>query len=123
MADTDTDTGTRSALRVEVGADGIAVATMDSPGRSMNVLDDTLAEPLTALVGRLEADAAIKGLVVTTGKRDFLAGADVERLAALATAQEAFDESMRFKAVLRRLERAGKPVVAAIRGKCLGGGL
>jgi 3-hydroxyacyl-CoA dehydrogenase/enoyl-CoA hydratase/3-hydroxybutyryl-CoA epimerase len=123
MADIDTDTGRGYALRVELGADGVAVATMDAPGRTMNVLDDALAEPLAALVERLAGDAAIRGLVLATGKPDFLAGADVARLAALATAQEAFDESMRFKAVLRRLERAGKPVVAAIRGKCLGAGL
>ncbi|HEY8973560.1 MAG TPA: 3-hydroxyacyl-CoA dehydrogenase NAD-binding domain-containing protein, partial [Burkholderiaceae bacterium] len=110
-------------LDVMVGDDGIAVATMDSPGRSMNVLDDELAQPLAALVERLETDASVKGLVLRSGKKDFLAGADIDRLRALASAQEAFDESMRLKKALRRLELCGKPVVAAINGKCLGGGL
>ncbi|MBC7665870.1 MAG: enoyl-CoA hydratase/isomerase family protein [Caulobacter sp.] len=111
------------ALTLVVDADGIATATMDLPGRSMNVLNDELAEPLAALIERLVADASIKGLVLASGKKDFLAGADVDRLRALSSAQEAFDESMRFKKLLRRMELGGKPVVAAINGKCLGGGL
>ena len=111
------------ALSVVVDADGIATATMNSPGRSMNVLDDELAEPLAALIERLATDASIKGLILASGKKDFLAGADVDRLRLLSTAQQAFDESMRFKKILRRMELAGKPVVAAINGKCLGGGL
>ncbi|MFL6699511.1 MAG: enoyl-CoA hydratase-related protein, partial [Vitreoscilla sp.] len=111
------------ALNLSIDADGIATATMDSPGRSMNVLNDDLARPLAALIERLETDAGIKGLILASGKKDFLAGADVDRLRALETAQQAFDESMRFKKLLRRMELAGKPVVAAINGKCLGGGL
>ncbi|MEO5686312.1 MAG: 3-hydroxyacyl-CoA dehydrogenase NAD-binding domain-containing protein [Burkholderiaceae bacterium] len=111
------------ALTVTVDADGIATATMNSPGRSMNVLNDELAEPLAALIDRLATDATIKGLILASGKKDFLAGADVDRLRALASAQEAFDESMRFKKLLRRMELGAKPVVAAINGKCLGGGL
>jgi len=111
------------ALIVTVDADGIATATMDCPGRSMNVLDDELALPLAALIERVLGDASIKGLIIASGKKDFLAGADVDRLRALETAQQAFDESMRFKQVLRRMELGGKPVVAAINGKCLGGGL
>ena len=112
-----------NALKLTVDADGIATATMDSPGRSMNVLDDKLAAGLAALVDRLETDASIKGLVLASGKKDFLAGADIDRLRALSSAREAFDESMRFKKALRRLELCGKPAVAAINGKCLGGGL
>ena len=111
------------ALQVTVDADGIATATMNSPGRSMNVLDDELGVPLAALIERLATDATIKGLILASGKKDFLAGADVDRLRALSSAQEAFDESMRFKKLLRRMELGGKPVVAAINGKCLGGGL
>jgi 3-hydroxyacyl-CoA dehydrogenase/enoyl-CoA hydratase/3-hydroxybutyryl-CoA epimerase len=111
------------ALNIVVDADGIATATMDLPNRSMNVLDDDLAVPLAALIERLAADASIKGLVLASGKKDFLAGADVDRLRALASAREAFDESMRFKRLLRKMELGGKPVVAAINGKCLGGGL
>jgi 3-hydroxyacyl-CoA dehydrogenase/enoyl-CoA hydratase/3-hydroxybutyryl-CoA epimerase len=112
-----------SALEIAVDERGIATATMDQPGRSMNVLDEALGAALTALVERLETDAALTGAILVSGKADFLAGADIDRLRALASAQEAFDESMRFKTALRRLERCGKPVVAVLHGKCLGGGL
>ena len=112
-----------NALKIERGADGIVVATMDLPGHSMNVLNDDLAIPLGGLADLLEGDAGITGLILTSAKKDFLAGADVDRLRRLSGAQEAFDESMRFKAFMRRLEKCGKPVVAVIQGMCLGGGL
>ena len=112
-----------AAIRTELGADGVLLATLDQPGRAMNVLNEELATPFAALVERLETDPAVKGLILASGKPDFLAGADVDRLWAITSAQEAFDESMRFKRLLRRLELAGKPVVAMIQGRCLGGGL
>ena len=112
-----------AALNVTIDAEGVATATMDSPGRSMNVLDEALAVPLAALIERVVSDTRIKGLILASGKKDFLAGADVDRLRALSSAQEAFDESTRFRRLLRTLELGRKPVVAAINGKCLGGGL
>lgn len=112
-----------SAITFELGADGVLLATMDLAGKPMNVIDDEMAGALAGLVERLETDAAVKGLVLASGKKDFFAGADVDRLWAITTARQAFDESMRFKAFLRRIERAGKPVVAALHGRCLGGGL
>ncbi|MEH0166935.1 3-hydroxyacyl-CoA dehydrogenase NAD-binding domain-containing protein [Roseateles microcysteis] len=112
-----------SALRCELEEGGLLVATMDLPGHAMNVLNDELALPLAELAARLETDAAVMALILRSAKPDFLAGADVDRLRALGTAQQAFDESMRFKAFIRRLERCGKPVVAVLNGRCLGGGL
>ncbi len=112
-----------SAITLQLGEDGILLATMDHPSKPMNVLDDELAGPLAGLIERLEGDPAVRGLVLASGKPDFLAGADIDRLRALEDAQQAFDESMRFKRCLRRLESCGKPVAAVIRGRCLGGGL
>jgi 3-hydroxyacyl-CoA dehydrogenase/enoyl-CoA hydratase/3-hydroxybutyryl-CoA epimerase len=111
------------ALEIQVDARGIATATMNLPGRSMNVLDDELGGALADFVDRLESDPGLTGAMLVSSKPDFLAGADIDRLRDLLSAQEAFDESMRFKAALRRMERAGKPVVAVIWGQCLGGGL
>jgi 3-hydroxyacyl-CoA dehydrogenase/enoyl-CoA hydratase/3-hydroxybutyryl-CoA epimerase len=111
------------AIALELDSEGMLLATLDLPGKPMNVIDAALAEALGALVERLEKDAEVKGLILASGKNDFLAGADIDHLWSISTAKQAFEESMRFKAILRRLERCGKPVVAAIHGRCLGGGL
>ena len=111
------------AITSELGADGVLLATMDLAGKPMNVIDGEMAEALAALVMQLESDAAVKGLILASGKKDFFAGADVDHLWKLDSATQAFEESMRFKSWLRRIERCGKPVVAAIHGRCLGGGL
>jgi len=112
-----------SALQLDKGDDGVVIATMDLPGSSMNVLNEALALPLQALAELLERDPTVKGLILRSGKKDFLAGADIDRLRAIETAQQAFDESMQFKRIIRRIEKGGKPVVALINGQCKGGGL
>ncbi|HEX2011395.1 MAG TPA: 3-hydroxyacyl-CoA dehydrogenase NAD-binding domain-containing protein, partial [Roseateles sp.] len=65
----------------------------------------------------------VTGLILRSGKKDFLAGADIDRLRALETAQQAFDASTDLKRFIRRFEKCGKPVVAVINGQCKGGGL
>jgi len=112
-----------SALTIEKGEDGIVIATMDLAGHSMNVLNEELATPLAGLPDLLEQDASVKGLILRSSKKDFLAGADIDRLRALSSAQEAFDESMKLKRFIRRFEKCGKPVVAILNGQCKGGGL
>jgi 3-hydroxyacyl-CoA dehydrogenase / enoyl-CoA hydratase / 3-hydroxybutyryl-CoA epimerase len=112
-----------SATTFTIDTDGIGWLTIDQPGRAMNVLNDEAMEPMLPILDRLEKDAALKGLVITSGKKDFIVGADIDMLWALKTAQEAFDRSMLLKRFLRRIELCGKPVVAAINGMCLGGGL
>ncbi|MEK8034015.1 3-hydroxyacyl-CoA dehydrogenase NAD-binding domain-containing protein [Ideonella sp. DXS29W] len=112
-----------SAIKIDQGADGVVLATMDLAGKPMNVIDAEMAGALAALVEALESNASITGLILASGKKDFFAGADVDQLWALETAEQGFEASMHFKSWLRRLEQAGKPVVAAIHGRCLGGGL
>jgi 3-hydroxyacyl-CoA dehydrogenase / enoyl-CoA hydratase / 3-hydroxybutyryl-CoA epimerase len=112
-----------SATTFTIDTDGIGWLTIDQPGRAMNVLNDEAMEPMLPILDRLEKDAALKGLVITSDKKDFIVGADIDMLWALKTAQEAFDRSMLLKRFLRRIELCGKPVVAAINGLCLGGGL
>ena len=111
-----------SAITIEVGSDGIAVATMNLAGRPMNVVNDELMVGITEAIDRL-AEPAVKGLVLTSGKTDFCAGGDIDRMSKWITPQQPFDASMAMKAVLRKLELQGKPVVAAINGHALGGGL
>ncbi len=121
---------------LDVGADGVALVTWDMPGRSMNVIDASVIDELSAIVEQVAADAAIKGAVVTASKSTFCAGADLTLLEAfsrnfaeLAAAQgeeaanaRLFAESRKFSQVCRRLESCGKPWVAAINGTAVGGG-
>jgi len=111
------------AITMNVDADGVAIATMDLPGRPTNLVNDALMTALAAVVERVAGDAAIRGLVLASAKADFCAGGDIDRMSAWTEPREPFEASMAMKAVLRRMETIGKPVVAAIGGHALGGGL
>ena len=110
------------AFTFEIDADGIGLVTIDMPGRAMNVLNPTLVEPFAALVNQLETDANLKGLVITSAKSTFIVGADIDQLTQITSAEEAFKLCEDLKGMLRRMEKSGKPVVAAINGTALGGG-
>jgi len=109
------------AITTELGSDGILVATMNLPGRPMNVLADALVQGLSELPAKM-ADPAVKGMILTSGKADFCAGADLDRLVTWTRPEEPFEGSMALKKILRALETQGKPVVAALNGHALGGG-
>ncbi len=114
--------GPRS-FSVEV-ADGVATLLLDVPGESVNTLSAEVGEELDGHLDRLEQDPAVRALVVASGKREgFLAGARIEAIRAVASAAEAEALSRRAQAIFDRVERFHKPVVAAIHGACLGGGL
>jgi len=104
-------------------SDNIVTLTLDMPGRSMNVLNQALTAPFMQAITAIEADASIAGVIITSGKADFVAGADIEKLFQITDAQAAFDLVQEFKGFLRRLELCGRPVVAALNGTALGGGL
>jgi len=111
------------AFTFDIDANGIGLVTIDMPGRAMNVLNPTLTEPFALLVQQLETDAALKGLVITSGKPTFIVGADIDQLTQITNAEEAFKLCEDLKGMLRRMEKCGKPVVAALNGTALGGGL
>ena len=110
------------AVTLQLGEDGVLLAVMDLPGRPMNVVGDALMQGIARAVDRL-ADPDVKGLVLTSGKADFCAGGDLDRMSRWTRPEEPFETSMAMKAQLRRLETQGKPVVAALNGHALGGGL
>src|ERR1700753_1884753 len=122
-------------FKVETDADGIVLVTWDIPGRSRTVLDETTLPELEAIVKQTSADAAVKGVVITSGKEAFSAGADLSMLEGMnhryaelfkakgevAANQMLFDESRKSSLVFRSIETSGKPWVAAINGLALGG--
>ena len=110
----------------EQNADGIVTLTMDDPTQGANTMNEVFTTSLTATVDRLVAEQdSVTGVILTSGKKMFFAGGDLSiflhTTKADAPVLEATSASM--KADLRRLETLGKPVVAAINGAALGGGL
>src|ERR1700735_2629925 len=121
---------------LDVDSAGFALLTWNSPGRSMNVIDMAVLDELSTIVEQVAADAAIKGVVITSGKETFCAGADLTMLETMSRAyaelvasqgetaanEHVFDESRKTSLLYRRIETCGKPWVAAINGTALGGG-
>ena len=121
---------------LDTDADGIATITWDAPGRSMNVIDLATIQELSELVEQTTADDKVKGVVITSGKDTFCAGADLTLLNTMqatftemvktqgeeAAAKTLFEESRKLSLLYRRIETCGKPWVAAINGTALGGG-
>ena len=116
-----------NTIELKTDSNGIAVATIDVKDRSMNVLTPEFIQDLDALIDQAAADDAIKGVVLTSGKDSFIAGADLMQMVHAyedgRSAAEKYADSRRFQGVLRKLETSGTPFAAAINGTALGGGL
>ena len=111
------------ALTTEV-RDGIAVVTLDVPNAQVNTFARSVREEFAALIERLERDQSIRAAVVRSGKPDvWVAGADIEEFLEIETSSQAEAMSRDGHALLERLEKLRTPVVAAVNGACLGGGL
>ena len=110
-------------------AQGIVTLTLDYPGKSMNVIDQSLMDDLRDCIARVAADPAVIGAIVTSGKQAFVAGADLLSMEANLdsmrddSTQVLFDKCASLSRLLRQMETCGKPFVAAINGTAMGGGL
>jgi 3-hydroxyacyl-CoA dehydrogenase/enoyl-CoA hydratase/3-hydroxybutyryl-CoA epimerase len=112
----------------DVDGDGIATVLMDRAGEEMNTLSPETGAELAIILDRLERDDSIRGVIIGSAKSDnFLAGADIRWFATLDDPAEVEAAMQAGQEGFGRLEAlhqsGGKPVVAAIHGACLGGGL
>ncbi|MCG9583107.1 fatty acid oxidation complex subunit alpha FadJ [Vibrio tubiashii] len=115
----------KTAFNLSIDDQDIAWLSIDVPGEKMNTLQAAFAEEMEAIFAQLaEKGAAIKGLVVHSLKPDnFIAGADVRMLDACTSAKEAQALAEKGQQMFQQLSDLPYPVVAAIHGPCLGGGL
>jgi 3-hydroxyacyl-CoA dehydrogenase/enoyl-CoA hydratase/3-hydroxybutyryl-CoA epimerase len=115
-----------NTIQWDKDSDGIVTLTMDDPSGSANVMNDAYIESMGKAVDRLVAEQdSVTGVVITSAKKTFFAGGDVKTMiqAKPEDAGNVFDTVETVKKQLRTLETLGKPVVAAINGAALGGGL
>ncbi|GAA4007741.1 3-hydroxyacyl-CoA dehydrogenase NAD-binding domain-containing protein [Allokutzneria multivorans] len=113
-------------IRWESLEDGIVLLTLDDPGQQANTMNEGFQRSIVEITDRLHAERdGITGVILTSAKKTFFAGGDLKDLGRIQpeNAQLAFDATQRMKAALRRLETLGRPVVAALNGAALGGGL
>ncbi|HZX40272.1 MAG TPA: enoyl-CoA hydratase-related protein, partial [Myxococcaceae bacterium] len=111
-----------SAFRSEMRGD-VAILTFDLPGEPVNTLSPIIGAEFEQELERLGQDPAVKAIVFTSGKQDFVVGADVKWLGSLRTEGDGEKASREGQQGFDRLASFSKPVVAAIHGACLGGGL
>lgn len=115
--------GKSRAMSLEV-EDGVAIITMDLPNEPVNKLNRAVKDDFIDLMRRLDGDSSIQAAVLISGKADtFIAGADIEEFLEVKTAEDAERLSLDGQSLLDRIEQLRTPVVAAIHGACLGGGL
>ncbi|MGE6108991.1 fatty acid oxidation complex subunit alpha FadJ [Aeromonas sobria] len=109
---------------LDIRKDGIGILTMDVPGESMNTLKAAFADEIRTVLAQVRANKDLIGLVIVSGKQDsFIAGADISMLDACTSAQDAQTLSREGQEVFAEIEQLSIPVIAAIHGPCLGGGL
>lgn len=105
----------------EVG--NVAVLVLNREDRDVNVLSESVLRELNQVLDTLHADNQLEGVVIMSGKKDFIVGADISEISAMPTVEAATEGSRQMQAILQRISDLRVPSVAAIHGQALGGGL
>ena len=111
------------SFKYEKDAQNIVTLTLDMPGRSANVLNAEFGTGFKEALAKLTAEDELAGVIITSGKKTFLAGADLEMLIGETDTLQIFEYTQALKAGFRLLETLGKPIVAALNGTAIGGGM
>ena len=112
-------------IKLDKGADGVAILTLDNAEEKMNVVSEEWLDDMNAAIAELREDEAVTGVVIASDKPAFMAGADLKLMVAgheTMSRKDAFALSQKATGMHRALETMGKPVACAINGLALGGG-
>ena len=113
-----------SAFTLNIRPDNVAVVTIDVPGEKMNTLKAEFGVQVRAMLKQIRENKALRGLVFISAKPDnFIAGADINMIARANNALEAEELARQGQQVMAEIHALSVPVIAAIHGACLGGGL
>ena len=113
-----------SAFTLDIRPDNVAVITIDVPGEKMNTLKAEFGQQVRAIVRQIRDNKSLRGAVLISAKPDnFIAGADINMIARCTTAQEAQALARQGQQIMAEIHGLAIPVIAAIHGACLGGGL
>ncbi|MCQ5471068.1 3-hydroxyacyl-CoA dehydrogenase/enoyl-CoA hydratase/3-hydroxybutyryl-CoA epimerase [Pantoea sp. AN62] len=114
----------KNAFHLQLRLDHVGVITIDVPGEKMNTLKAEFAGQIAAIIAEARRDPQLAGLVLISGKADnFIAGADISMIDRCQSAADAEALAKQGQEVMAMLAALPFPVVAAIHGACLGGGL
>lgn len=110
------------SIKTELGSDGVATLVLDNADGAMNIVNDTFIAEMTQAIAAIAANENVKGVILTSAKSTFMAGADLKQLVRGYTKHEALELSRKATQMHRAIETSGKPWVAALNGLALGGG-
>ncbi len=113
-----------SAIQYQKDQDQIVTLTLDSTGQSANTMNAEFRDSLKEVAGKLKAETDLAGVIITSAKKTFFAGGDLDELIQVTRDQATgfFEMIEELKSHMRTIETLGKPVVAALNGTALGGG-
>jgi 3-hydroxyacyl-CoA dehydrogenase/enoyl-CoA hydratase/3-hydroxybutyryl-CoA epimerase len=112
-----------NVVSVEVRPDGVAIFWIDDPSASVNTVTEGFGKELLAAIDRLEHDQSIRAGVLASKKEDFIVGANIEMLRNVKFASDAERMAKEMAQGVARIRTLKKPLVAAVNGQALGGGL
>ncbi|MGY8985242.1 MAG: 3-hydroxyacyl-CoA dehydrogenase NAD-binding domain-containing protein [Sphingomonadales bacterium] len=116
-----------NAIKTNLDENGNFLLTIDVPDHTMNIINQEFMSEFANLIEKIESSDAIKGVIITSGKPTFMAGADLRMMEGILrddsmTLEDSFDTVFNLNRIFRKMETCGKPVVIAVNGTCMGGG-
>ena len=109
-------------IKYTIDTDGISIISFDNNKSAVNLIDEFLLTDFEFQIDNIIADPSVKGIILTSSKKDFMLGADLKMIIGIKDPKQIMSIANRLHKLMRKMETCGKPFVAAINGTVLGGG-